>query len=174
MSQVWAQPKLRFRLGIHPVWSESLLCVQWASKDPRIHHAKVNDSVQTRLIPMLVWVFLWRMESHIVGLLAGHLCFDKSGGSRGGFRGFARIPLPAPRFLNILWKWNNLVSVRPNYFIFFGYDKIRRFAKTPPSTHFFNIQQKWNNLVSLRPNYFISWIFKKNELKSAIESEPPF
>ena len=27
----------------------------------------------------------------------------------------------APSFLNILWKWNNLVSVRPNYFIFMGY-----------------------------------------------------
>ena len=26
-----------------------------------------------------------------------------------------------PRFLNILWKWNNLVSMRPNYFIFMGY-----------------------------------------------------
>ena len=26
-------------------------------------------------------------------------------------------------FLNIPWKWNNLVSVRPNYFIFTGYLK---------------------------------------------------
>ena len=25
------------------------------------------------------------------------------------------------RLLNILWKWNNLVSVRPNYFIFMGF-----------------------------------------------------
>ena len=25
--------------------------------------------------------------------------------------------------LNILWKWNNLVSLRPNYFIFIGYLK---------------------------------------------------
>ena len=30
-------------------------------------------------------------------------------------------PLSIPSFLNILWKWNNLVSVRPNYFIFMGY-----------------------------------------------------
>ena len=27
-------------------------------------------------------------------------------------------------FLHILWKWNNLVSLRPNYFIFIGYLKI--------------------------------------------------
>ena len=38
-----------------------------------------------------------------------------------------QTPIPLP-FKNILWKWNNLVSVRPNYF---------------------------NNLVSVRPNYFI-------------------
>ena len=27
-------------------------------------------------------------------------------------------------FLNIPWKWNNLVSLRPNYFIFKGYFKV--------------------------------------------------
>ena len=26
-------------------------------------------------------------------------------------------------FVNIPWKWNNLVSLRPNYFIFIGYLK---------------------------------------------------
>ena len=26
-------------------------------------------------------------------------------------------------YLNIPWKWNNLVSLRPNYFIFIGYFK---------------------------------------------------
>ena len=30
-------------------------------------------------------------------------------------------PPPHPPFFNILWKWNNLVSVRPNYFISMGY-----------------------------------------------------
>ena len=45
-----------------------------------------------------------------------------------GVQGFTwtRTPLhppppPPPPFLNILWKWNNLVSVRPNYFIFMGH-----------------------------------------------------
>ena len=27
-------------------------------------------------------------------------------------------------FLNIPWKWNNLVSLRPNYLIFIGYQKM--------------------------------------------------
>ena len=35
-----------------------------------------------------------------------------------GLRGFARTPIPRPKFLSIPWKWNNLVSKRPNYFIF--------------------------------------------------------
>ena len=38
-----------------------------------------------------------------------------------GFKGFVWNPPLWPLFLNILWKWNNLVSVRPNYFIFMGY-----------------------------------------------------
>ena len=37
-----------------------------------------------------------------------------------GFRGFAWTPSP-PIFLHILWKWNYLVSLRPNYFVFMGY-----------------------------------------------------
>ena len=35
--------------------------------------------------------------------------------------GFALLILSL--FLNIPWKWNNLVSLRPNYFIFIGYLK---------------------------------------------------
>ena len=45
-----------------------------------------------------------------------------SGGSRGGSGG-THEPPPHPPFLNILWKWNDLVSVRPNYFISMGYFK---------------------------------------------------
>ena len=40
-------------------------------------------------------------------------------------------------FLNIIWKWNNLVSVRPKYFIFIGYlrtgDGEGVWALDPPS-----------------------------------------
>ena len=43
-------------------------------------------------------------------------------------RGFAWTP-PPPPFLNIIWKWNNLVSVRPNCFIFMGISKIEQKAK---------------------------------------------
>ena len=38
-------------------------------------------------------------------------------------------------FLNILWKWNNLVSGRPNYFIFMGYlRKMRWNQQSEPPT----------------------------------------
>ena len=43
-----------------------------------------------------------------------------SGGSRGGSGGSFEPP-PRPLFLNILWKLNILVSVRPNYFISMWY-----------------------------------------------------
>ena len=40
--------KTQISLGIHPVWSESLLCTQWVAKDPRFLHADSKDSDQTR------------------------------------------------------------------------------------------------------------------------------
>ena len=46
-----------------------------------------------------------------------------SGGSIGG----SLEPPSCPPFFNILWKWNNLVSQRPNYFIFLGY--LRKMSK---------------------------------------------
>ena len=44
-------------LGIHPVWSESLLCTQWVAKDPSFLHADSEDSDQTEQMPRLIWVF---------------------------------------------------------------------------------------------------------------------
>ena len=38
-----------------------------------------------------------------------------------GAQGVRLNPLPSPVFLNILWKWNNLFSMRPNYFILMEY-----------------------------------------------------
>ena len=49
---------------------------------------------------------------------------DPKGGSGG-----SPEPRICPPFLNILWKWNNLVSVTPNDFIFMGY---LRLESTPP------------------------------------------
>ena len=42
---------------------------------------------------------------------------------------------PRLLFLNIRWKWNNLVSVRPNYFIFMGYLRKMRYnqQREPPT-----------------------------------------
>ena len=39
--------KIQISLGIHPIWSESSLCVQWVAKDPVFLHADREDSDQT-------------------------------------------------------------------------------------------------------------------------------
>ena len=39
--------KTQIRLGIRPVWSESLLCAQWVAKDPSFLQADSEDSDQT-------------------------------------------------------------------------------------------------------------------------------
>ena len=36
--------KTQISLGIRPVWSESSLCVQYVTKDPRFLHADSEDS----------------------------------------------------------------------------------------------------------------------------------
>ena len=64
-----------------------------------------------------------------------------------GFMGFALLPPPPPppppQFLNILWKWNNLVPVRPNYFIFIGY--LGRMFKRTPQLNIYELpfQKSW-------------------------------
>ena len=72
-------------------------------------------------------------------------------------------------FSNIPWKWNNLVSLRPNYFIIMGYLKMGSrisgkgffmYKSVGGSLCWFyliflNTPWKENNLVSLRLNYFI-------------------
>ena len=49
--------KTQISLGIHPIWSESLLCAQWVAKDPSFLHADSEDSDQTGWMPRLIWVF---------------------------------------------------------------------------------------------------------------------
>ena len=70
-----------------------------------------------------------------------------SGRSRGGSGGWLRPP-PYPLFLNIQWKWNNLVSVRPKYFIFMRY--LRKMRE--------NQQSKPQNLYTYEPPFQKSWI----------------
>ena len=57
-SKVTVRPaKTQISLGIHPVWSESLLCAEWVVKDPSFLHADNKDSDQTGRMPRLIWVF---------------------------------------------------------------------------------------------------------------------
>ena len=46
--------KTQISLGIHPVWSESLLCTQWVAKDPSFLHADIEESDQTGRMPRLI------------------------------------------------------------------------------------------------------------------------
>ena len=52
--------KTQISLGIHPVWSESLLFTQWVAKNPSFLHADSEDSDQTGQMPRLIWVFAGR------------------------------------------------------------------------------------------------------------------
>ena len=63
--------KNQISLGIHPVWSESLLCAQWVAKDPSFLHADSEDSGQTGRMPRLIWVFAGC--SHFVGFVMSRL-----------------------------------------------------------------------------------------------------
>ena len=60
----------------------------------------------------LMWFIVSRAGSRISGK-GGHNIMYK--GMEIRFADFILF------FLNIPWKWNNLVSLRPNYFIFIGY-----------------------------------------------------
>ena len=57
--------KTQISLGIRPVWSESLLCAQWVTKDPSFLHADSEGSDQTRQMHRLIRVF----AGHTVTLL---------------------------------------------------------------------------------------------------------
>ena len=60
--------KIQISLGIHPVWSDSSLCIEWVAKDPNFLHADSKDSVQTGRMPRLIWVFAWRTENILLVL----------------------------------------------------------------------------------------------------------
>ena len=50
--------KTQITLGIHPVWSETLLCAHWVAKDPSILHVDSKDSDQTGQMTRLIWVIV--------------------------------------------------------------------------------------------------------------------
>ena len=64
--------KTQISLGIRPVWSESTLCAQWITKDPRVLHADSECSDQTGRMPRLIWVFNGR-TCHFVGFVMRRL-----------------------------------------------------------------------------------------------------
>ena len=64
--------KIQISLGIRPVWSESSLCAQWVTKQPRFLHADSEDSDQTGRMPRLIWVFAGR-TNHFVGFVMRRL-----------------------------------------------------------------------------------------------------
>ena len=59
---VWPR-KTKISLGIHPVWSKSLLCAQWVANDPSFLHTDSEDSDLTGRMPRLIWVFAGRTLS---------------------------------------------------------------------------------------------------------------
>ena len=71
---------------------------------------------------MRVWLFFTRAFTARI-----HTVADPEGAQR-----IPSNPPPCRPFLNIIWKWNNLVSVRPNYFIFMGY--LRKWDKISKGT----------------------------------------
>ena len=84
----------------------------------------------TNIVHNLIWILSVRMPFKLNFLLKWKK-WSRSGGYPGfverGFIcikvwGFALLIL-SHFFLNIPWKWNNLVSLRPNNFIFIGYLK---------------------------------------------------
>ena len=58
--------------GICPVWSESLLCAQFAAKGPSFLHADSEDSDQTGQMTRLMWAFTG-CTGHIVGFVMQQL-----------------------------------------------------------------------------------------------------
>ena len=74
-------------------------------------------------------------------------------------------------FLNILWNWNNLVSSRPNYFIFIEYLLAGRFGGepwTPPGfatpNHLLRTKQCWPLQVIELSEYLFKGHYLKNSL----------
>ena len=78
------------------------------------------------------WVFV--IISSFSLFDGAHLSVADTEGGLGG-----RLnPTPRPRpILNILWNWNDLVSVRPKYFIFVGFlRKMKQIQQSEPQHTF--------------------------------------
>ena len=56
------------KTNIRPVWSVSLLCAQWVTKDRSFLYTDSEDSDQTGWMPTLIRVFAWR-TCHFIGFV---------------------------------------------------------------------------------------------------------
>ena len=78
-SKMTVRPAMtQISLGIHLVWSVSLLCIQWIAEDPRFLHADSDDSDQTGRMPRLIWVFAGHTVILLVLSWGGSYMFCKS------------------------------------------------------------------------------------------------
>ena len=66
--------KTQISLGIHPVWSESLLSAWRKLGSLATYWAHSEDSDQTGLMPMLIWVFAGRTATLLVLSCRGSYC----------------------------------------------------------------------------------------------------
>ena len=64
--------KTHISLGIHPHWSESLMCAQWAAKNPRFLHRDTEDFDQSgwseSLLGAQVILLVWHAAAHFVSI----------------------------------------------------------------------------------------------------------
>ena len=91
----------------HQLWKWSVKCISY-------FHCKIVQKGKSISAIRHFWTSVVD-----VGFICIHVCVCVCVvGGGGGF-----VWLILSHFFNIPWKWNNLVSLRPNYFIFVGYFK---------------------------------------------------
>ena len=86
-----------------------------------------------------------------------------SGGSRGVQRDRLKTPSLPPVF-NILWKWNNKVSIRPNYFILVGYLRKKKGIISEKGTPPFNTYKHPFQIFWIRPVCLCEYVAPQNDI----------
>ena len=110
-------------------WGYFISCWTCSWQRPVMSNDKCHKMIQSFMIFMTIYLgwFIVKGESYFL--------FKSVADPEGGSGGSLDTPPPPPLFfLNIPWKWNNLVSLRPNYFIFKGYlrkNEIKSAKRTP-------------------------------------------
>ena len=112
-------------LNLCPFRKQCIPCIETSRlyQNPLVSHRNANDGVKSQ--------YLWPLLSkssylHCLSNFTLQTTLQpqwpwNSVACPEGDSGGSLEPPPRPPFLNTLWKWNNLVSMRPNYFMFIGY-----------------------------------------------------